>query len=144
MRPILVVVSLLVFLLIVFLAVQRSPQKSPQGLSAAPEFPADIPLEEGARIVEHYTTVTPDGVPQSSIVFESGRSVEENFTLYRSFFAKGGAWQFIAEVPPGAQGASHGALFARNEGGVVDVNISNAPLTRASSMVELSFRKGSR
>jgi hypothetical protein len=143
MRPILAGVSIVIFLLIVFLAVRTPPRAAMRDVSPFPEFPADIPLEEGAHIVGNYTAVTPDGVSQVSVVFESSRSVQENFAFYRNFFAQKGAWQFIGEVPPGEPDTSHGAVFARNEKGALDVNISSTSFARAS-MVALSFRKGGR
>ncbi len=65
------------------LAVQTTPvpnNKLPDG------FPADIPLEKGAQITQNYTAQA-GGVSQATRVWVTGKTLDQNFQIYQSFFS---------------------------------------------------------
>lgn len=51
-----------------------------------PRFPAGIPLEKDAKIIQNFSITTPGGGFQSSRTFETQRSLDENFALYNQYF----------------------------------------------------------
>lgn len=61
------------------------------------KFPAEIPLEPGAKVVQNYTVTTADGRLQATRVFETAKSLEEQHQLYQDFFSRGG-WRVISAV----------------------------------------------
>lgn len=61
---------------------QVSPDKLPE------KFPADIPLESGAKIMQNYNATAPDGRVQATRTFESKKTLDENFEIYKTAFSK--------------------------------------------------------
>jgi len=54
-------------------------------------FPADIPWETGVKILQNFqikNTVT--GKTQSTRVYDSAKTVDQNFTIYQSYLKNGG------------------------------------------------------
>ena len=49
-------------------------------------FPAEVPIEQGAQITQNYEADTPDGTHQATRVFESAKTVAQNYKIYFNFF----------------------------------------------------------
>lgn len=57
----------------------------------APErFPANIPIENGAKITQNYNATAPDGRFQATRAFETSLTLAQNLTLYKDFLLKDG------------------------------------------------------
>ncbi len=54
------------------------------------KFPADVPIEKDAKILQNYNATAPDGRFQATRVFETKESLAANITLYRNFLTKAG------------------------------------------------------
>ncbi len=54
------------------------------------KFPADIPLEQGAKITQNYSSTTADGHYQATREFETKKTLAENVKLYTDYFKKNG------------------------------------------------------
>jgi hypothetical protein len=61
------------------------------------KFPVDIPLEAGALVTQNYNATTPDGQFQATRMFVTKKTLDENLTLYKAYFAKGG-WEVQSTV----------------------------------------------
>ncbi len=60
-------------------------------VTKAPQsFPSAIPIEQGAKITQNYNATAPNGMFQATRVFETGKSLDENFTLYNAFLKSDG------------------------------------------------------
>lgn len=60
-------------------------------LDKAPDkFPKDIPGESGAKVTQNYNVSTPDGRYQATRVFESNKSLIENFSIYKNYLTSNG------------------------------------------------------
>ncbi len=57
---------------------------------APQKFPADIPIESGAKITQNYNATTADGHLQATRVFETKKSLEDNFKIYTNYLTKAG------------------------------------------------------
>lgn len=100
-------------------------------------FPADVPLEQDAKVVSNYTATSPYGEVQSSRTFESVKSIKENFDLYKAFIKdKKNGWTYLNEVNDPFD-PDHKAIFAQNAQGTLSVNISSK--ADGGSIVDLSF-----
>lgn len=54
------------------------------------KFPADIPIEQGAAILQNYNATAPDGRFQATRVFETKDTLAANLTIYRNYLTKSG------------------------------------------------------
>ena len=101
------------------------------------QFPVDVPLESGASVIRNYNAVSPEGRVQATRVFESLRSPQSNFDIYKKYFTQTSGWKILYELNSGTQ-PFYKAIFARGNDGVVNVTIrgGNDPLT---SVVDVSF-----
>lgn len=73
-------------------------EKKDVDTSKLPEkFPGDIPLEEGAKVVQNYNATAPDGTIQATRMFETAKTLDENFKLYKDFFTKNG-WTIVSSL----------------------------------------------
>lgn len=61
-----------------------APDQAPEG------FPANIPIEEGAKILQNYNATAPDGRFQATRVFQTSLTLVQNLNLYRDFLNKDG------------------------------------------------------
>jgi superoxide dismutase len=59
------------------------------------DFPASIPLETGAKMVDNYNSTAEDGTYQATRVFESKKTLSQNFSLYEAFLKQDG-WKLLA------------------------------------------------
>ncbi len=53
-------------------------------------FPADIPLEAGAKITQNYNATTNDGRSQATRAFETTKTLDENYKIYTNYIKNGG------------------------------------------------------
>lgn len=101
---IIIAVALVVFIVMVAfpirnadkkMAVKPSQQKKTElPVSQTPaKFPAEVPIEKGAKILQNYNISDADSL-QATRVFETTKSLDENFNLYKEFFTKNG-WTII-------------------------------------------------
>jgi hypothetical protein len=66
-------------------------EKKEIDLSKLPDkFPADIPQEKGAKVVQNYTATTNDGRFQATRVFETAKTLDENVKIYSDYMDKQG------------------------------------------------------
>ncbi len=71
-------------------------EKTDVEISKLPEkFPSNIPLEEGAEVIQNYNSETPEGQFQATRQFETKKSLAENYALYTDFMKKNG-WEIKA------------------------------------------------
>jgi hypothetical protein len=64
------------------------PGTAPQG------FPADIPIEAGAKITQNYNATAGNGLFQATRVFDSSKSMDQNFAIY-SDYLKSAGWTVV-------------------------------------------------
>ncbi|RJQ28885.1 hypothetical protein C4571_02485 [Candidatus Parcubacteria bacterium] len=144
-NTVLIAVGILVFIGAAALLIWKKPFSRPVNTTTnvtaekLPEkFPVDVPLEEGAKILKNYNSVSPEGRVQASRVFESNRSVAANFDLYRNFLTdRQNGWTVVYELNNPSQPA-YKAIFARRTDGVLNVTIRSSTQERAS-IVDVSF-----
>ena len=65
--------------------VSDSPQKKEFGQAVPPNFPTDIPIENGAQVQQSYAMDEQAGSEQLTVVFLSKKSVQENYIVYLAF-----------------------------------------------------------
>lgn len=53
-------------------------------------FPADVPIEQGAKITQNYNATTSDGRFQATRAFETSKAMKDNITLYKDFLTRAG------------------------------------------------------
>lgn len=61
------------------------------------KLPKDIPLETGAKITQNYTASSTDGRSQSTRVFETKKSLDENRKIYADYLAANG-WKIVGTL----------------------------------------------
>jgi hypothetical protein len=140
---VLIVIAVLVIGALAFLGFRRSEVKKPINKvvnvteTQLPEkFPGGVPIEPGAKIVKNYNSISPDGRVQASRVFESSKSVGDNYDFYKEFLSRPkNGWRIILEN--GAD-PNNKALFARNAEGVLNVHITPGKQA-GTAIVDLSF-----
>lgn len=54
------------------------------------KFPKDVPIEEGAQIVQNFNATTADGRFQATRVFKTKKSLADNLSIYRNFLTDSG------------------------------------------------------
>jgi hypothetical protein len=97
-------------------------------------FPTNIPFYGASGVVDNYTAVSPAGTAQASRTYLSTDSASATLGEYRSYFmaAKNG-WTLLAAL---TSDPNHPALFAKNESGILNINIATQG---TGSVVALSF-----
>lgn len=98
------------------------------------QFPAEVPVESGARIVSNYNATSPGGRLQATQAFESSRSVAANFKLYNDYLTQNN-WKILSED---SSKADLQFLIAQNDKGILNVSIHKGS-TATTSIVDLSF-----
>ncbi len=105
------------------------------------KLPADIPQEPGAKVTQNYTATTNDGRLQSTRVFETAKTLDENVKIYTDYLKKNGwtigAGADLKDVK--AISASKGDLalqitIAQNN--VNQIKTVNISLTQAAPVVQ--------
>lgn len=74
----------------------RKVEKTNVDFSMAPQkFPANVPIESGARITQNYNSTSADGRFQATRAFETKVTLSENLKIY-SEFLKSDGWKVDA------------------------------------------------
>lgn len=55
-------------------------------------FPTDLPIEKGAEVTQNYTATTNDGRFQATRTFQTAKTLDENYKIYRDYSLKNG-WE---------------------------------------------------
>lgn len=82
-------------------------------------FPTNIPIEEGAKIVQNYNATTPTGLFSATRVFETNKSLADNYQLYKQFMESNG-WEITSSVDQ----TNFKMLFSRKKGEELRVTMS--------------------
>lgn len=97
-----IIIAVFAIAVVVFLVVRyRQSQELvvtsyPVETTATPTlFPAGLPLEENVPILENYSATASDGRLQSTRIFETLKSLEENSAIYQEYFVTDG-WTITA------------------------------------------------
>lgn len=96
-------------------------------------FPADIPIETGAKITQNFLAKVSDGRTQATRVFESKKTVKQNYDLYASFLTKN-TWKTdgSSETP------NLSSLLATKGGSQLTINIAKNTISGIVT-VELNY-----
>ncbi|MBI4050411.1 MAG: hypothetical protein HY609_06820 [Deltaproteobacteria bacterium] len=109
---------------------QLQVKKTEVPVTESPErFPADIPIETGAKIVQNYNAETEDGRFQATRVFETSKTLAANYALYKDFFTKNG-WMILTTLDQ----PSLKVVSAKKDNIVVQVNISENSVTKVKTV----------
>lgn len=98
------------------------------------EFPAQLPIESGAKIISNYNATSPDGRLQATRVFASTKSVQANYDLYNNYLTKNG-WKILGVANDPVK-PDQKAIFAQSSTGVLTVTMYKST---TGSTVDLSF-----
>ena len=112
---------------------QNKPDKIIKKDLAADEvparFPAEVPIEQGAQITQNYEADPPDGTHQATRVFESAKTVAQNYKFYSDFLTKN-EW----EIQTTLEDSNFAGLSAAKNGTNLLVTISKNSITGAVSV----------
>src|SRR5688572_25742188 len=98
--------------------------------SQLPEkFPADLPLEAGAKVTQNYNITTDDGRFQATRTFETSKTLEENVKIYTDYFNKNG-WQAGTAI----DNKDSKVLSATKGGSSLQIAISQNPVTQIKTV----------
>lgn len=61
------------------------------------KFPTDLPLETGAKVTQNYTATTVSGVMQSTRVYETKKTLDENYKIYKDYLKKA-SWSIENDI----------------------------------------------
>lgn len=112
------------------------PQKTDFGTSMPTDFPTDIPVENGAKVEQSYS-LNYARQKQLTIVFQSTKTVKENYALYAGFL-KEKNWNVSNKY----ESAKVSSLYGTKESNDINVTISeNTTLPSAKSQVSISILK---
>jgi hypothetical protein len=147
-KLLIVLIALVVVAGIVAVVWRRQPAPQPAGggatvthlpVIALPEaFPAGLPIEAGAKIVNNYNAVSTDGKRiQATRVFESAKTVAENAALYQAYVNDTKNGWTIMNQSDGPAGSGQKFIFAKKGDGILNIGIS--PRQPLGSTVDLSF-----
>lgn len=88
------------------------------------DFPADIPVEKDVKFTQSYTLDYP-GQKQLTVVFDSAKTIKENYTFYQDFLEKND-WNVINSSEDG----EISFLYATKES--MDMNVTITTITPGS------------
>lgn len=91
------------------------------------KFPADLPLETGAKVVDNYNATSTSGNVQATREYESAKTPEQNYGVYNDFFNKNN-W----EVLTSSNTTTDRSLTVRKEQTVIQVLFYQNTVTKAS------------
>lgn len=60
-------------------------------------IPTDIPVESNAKVTQNYVSTTKDGLSQSNRVYETSKSLADNYKLYTDYMKKNG-WEITSTI----------------------------------------------
>lgn len=123
------VVGLLAIATVVAIKQDAGPQTAQQQLevsqqnvevTALPEgFPNNLPLEAEAKVTQNYNATTNDGRVQATRVFETSKTLDENYKIY-SDYAKNNGWS----LNTGIDQKDLKVITATKDGQVLQVTIN--------------------
>lgn len=87
-------------------------------------FPSDVPIEAGATIIQNYEADVSDGRHQATRVFQSSKTVAQNYQLYLDFLTKNG-WT----VSNKSETETIASLYAVKAGSELTVSITKNSVT---------------
>lgn len=70
-------------------ATSTEPTRTDFGTASAPDFPSNIPVEQGVKVNQSYS-LDYSGQKQLTIVFSTTKTVKQNYNLYADFLKKDG------------------------------------------------------
>jgi len=104
----------------------------------APDYFPNLPIDSKASIKENYNVTTGGGEVQATRVVDSSADVSLNFAFYKNFIAQPeNGWVPSGEIN-NPSSPSHKALFAKNSGGYLSIDIS-AGSAPNSSVINLTY-----
>lgn len=108
------------------------PTKTDFGTNIPTDFPTDIPVEKGATFGQSYS-LNYVGQKQLTIVFQSTKTVKENYSLYADFLVKQG-WNISNKY----ESAKLSSLYGIK--GSSDINVTiNENITASSTKSQVSI-----
>lgn len=112
------------------------PQKTDFGTSMPTDFPTDIPVEKGIKFEQSYG-LNYAGQKQLTIVFQSTKTVKENYALYSEFLKKNN-WNISNKY----ESPKLSSLYGAKENNDINVTISeNSTTPSVKSQVSVSILK---
>lgn len=112
------------------------PTRTDFGTTTPGDFITDIPLEDGIEFSQSYSLEYPEQ-QQFTVVFDSTKSITENYSLYFNFMNEKG-WGIMN----GYESENVSSLYAQKDG--VDINVTiagNSTSSSTQSHVSISILK---
>lgn len=148
----LAVLIILILLLIVIIVIQKrklspqpvppvvqtpqEPQKTDFRTKLPADFPADIPIEKGVKVEQSYS-LNYAGQKQLTFVFQSTKTVKENYILYADFLKKQN-WNVLSKY----ESPKISSLYDTKENSDINITISESAVTSSvKSQVSISILK---
>lgn len=114
----------------------QEPKRTDFGTSKPDDFPTDIPVEKGVKVEQSYS-LNYVGQKQLTIVFQSTKTVKENYSLYTDFLNKQN-WSISNKY----ESAKISSLYGTKDSSDINITISeNASGTSIKSQVSISVLK---
>lgn len=109
-------------------------EKTEVPLNQAPVgFPADIPIEAGAKFLQNYNAMAENGLFQATRVFETAKTLDANFKLYGDYIANNG-WTLLTSLNQ----ETLKVLSAKKGEGNLQITINENSLTKIRT-VDISY-----
>jgi len=112
------------------LGTPQNPEKTDFFGSVPPDFPANIPLEEGAKVEQSYS-LDYGAQKQLTYVFDSKKTSKENYSLYADFF-ESDDWGVLNTH----EGETVSALYASKDN--FDINVTISKSVSGNTQVSIS------
>jgi len=109
---------------------QEEPALTDFGTTTPSDFPADIPLEKGAKIEQSFS-FNSETQKQSTIVFLSSKTVKENYAFYTDFFQKQG---LTIPTTNTYESAGISAFYVTRDATDISITVSQVPTTTLSQV----------
>lgn len=84
------------------------------------KFPANVPMEEGAKITQNYNATAKDGRFQATRAFETSRTLAQNLTTYQTYMNSNG-WEIKSTIDQ----ENYKMLFATKDNATLQVDMNN-------------------
>lgn len=97
-------------------------------------FPKSVPVEPRAYVLKNGLENV-GSKTQGTLVFESAKTADQNFAIYKKYLGPAGGWKIVAESNDPQSPAK--AIFAQNSRGIMTVNINSK--SPSGSVVSLYF-----
>lgn len=112
------------------------PKRTDYGTKLPTNFPADIPVEKGVKVEQSYS-LNYVGQKQLTIVFQSTKTVKENYAIYEDFLKKEN-WSISNKY----ESAKLSSLYGTKDSNDINVTISeSAVASSVKSQVSISVLK---